>query len=183
MSTVTELFTADQLLHMPSDNFRYELRKGALIKMSPAGFEHGVIIAALAGLLWQHVRANKLGVVLGAETGFKLASDPDTVLAPDIAFVRQERFELIGKTKKFWPGAPDLAVEVMSPDDSIRKTNEKARDWIEAGASMVWVVNPKRQTITVFRPSADPQTLAEKDVLEGQDVVPGFRCAVAEVFA
>ena len=183
MSTVTELFTADQLLHMPSDNFRYELRKGALIKMSPAGFEHGAIAAALTVLLGQYIKANRLGVFCGAETGFKLASDPDTVLAPDFAFVRRERVELIGKTKKFWPGAPDLAVEVMSPDDTIRKTNEKAGDWIEAGARMVWVVNPKRQTITVFRPSADPQTLAEKDVLEGQDVVPGFRCVVAEVFA
>src|SRR3954462_1936127 len=113
MSTIIELFTADQLLHMPSDDSRYELRKGVLIKMSPAGFEHGAIIVALAGLLWQHVRANKLGLVLAAETGFKIASEPDTVLAPDIAFVRQERIEQVGKTKKFWPGAPDLAVEVM----------------------------------------------------------------------
>ncbi|MGB7926372.1 MAG: Uma2 family endonuclease [Pyrinomonadaceae bacterium] len=183
MSTVTELFTADQLLHMPSDNFRYELRKGALIKMSPAGFEHGAIAAALTVLLGQYIKANRLGVYCGAETGFKLASDPDTVLAPDFAFVRRERVEQVGKTKKFWPGAPDLAVEVMSPDDTVRKTNEKAGDWIEAGARMVWVINPKRQTVTVFRPSAEAITLTETDMLDGQDVVPGFRCVVAEVFS
>ena len=151
--------------------------------MSPAGFEHGAIVAALTVLLGQYIKANQLGMICGAETGFKIASDPDTVLAPDFAFVRRDRAEQVGKTKKFWPGAPDLAVEVLSPGDSIRKTNEKANEWSEAGASMVLVVNPKRQTLTVFRPSADPQTLAEKDVLEGQDVVPGFRCAVSEVFA
>jgi Uma2 family endonuclease len=183
MSTVTELFTADQLLHMPSDNFRYELRKGALIKMSPAGFEHGAIAAALTILLGQHIKANRLGIICAAETGFKLASDPDTVLAPDFAFVRRERVEQVGKTKKFWPGTPDLAVEVMSPDDTVRKTHEKAGDWIEAGARMVWVVNPKRQTVTVFRPSADAVTLAETDTLDGHEVVPGFRCSVAEIFS
>jgi Uma2 family endonuclease len=183
MSTITELFTADQLLRMPSDNFRYELRKGVLIQMSAAGFEHGAIAAALTVLLGQYIKANRLGVYCGAETGFKLAGDPDTVLAPDFAFVRQERVDLLGRTKKFWPGAPDLAVEVMSPDDTVRKTNEKAGDWIEAGTRMVWVVNPKRQTVTVFRPSADALTLAGMDMLDGQEVIPGFRCSVAEVFS
>ena len=182
MSVTTEPFTADQLLAMPSDNFRYELRKGALIKMSPAGFEHGAIIAALTVLPGQYVKANRLGMVCGAETGFKLASNPDTVLAPDIAFVSQERIDRIGRTKGFWPGAPDLAVEVMSPDDTIRKTNEKANEWLAAGASLVWVVNPKRRTITVFRQAAEPETLTEKDMLDGETTIPGFHCAVSEIF-
>ena len=183
MSATTQPTTAEQLLHMPKDNFRYELVEGVLIKMSPTGFEHGGIAATVAALLWQHARAKNLGHVLGAETGFKLASDPDTVLAPDAAFIRQEEVDRVGRTKKFWPGAPDLAVEVMSPDDSVRKMDEKAKSWLAFGARMVWVVNPKRRTISVYQHSADTSELNEGDALDGQDVVPGFLCSVKEVFS
>lgn len=183
MSTSTETFTADQLLHMPKDGFRYELFEGALIKMSPAGFEHGETALRLAFLLMQHVTANKLGTMLAAETGFKLASNPDTVLAPDAAFIRQEEIERIGRTKKFWPGAPDLAVEVMSPDDTLSKTDEKAKTWLAFGTRMVWVVNPKRRTVSVYRTATETVALNEGDALDGQDVVRGFRCQVAEIFS
>lgn len=183
MSATTELFTAEQLIRLPKDGFRYELREGVLIKMSPAGFEHGAIAVNLAFLLARYVKENHLGLVLAAETGYKLGSDPDTVLAPDVSFVRQELIEQVGMTKKYWPGTPDLAVEVMSPDDTVRKTNEKAEAWLAAGTRMVWVVNPKRRTITVFRAAAEPLVLTEGDTLEGADVVPGFRCQVREVFA
>ena len=91
MSATTQPFTAEQLLHMPEDGYRYELVEGVLIKMSPPGFEHGDVALTIGSLLWQHVRAHKLGRVVAAETGFKLASDPDTVLAPDAAFIRQSQ--------------------------------------------------------------------------------------------
>ena len=182
MSVTTQPFTAEQLLRMPEDGNRYELVEGVLIKMSPPGFEHGDVALTIGGLLWQHVRANKLGRVVAAETGFKLASDPDTVLAPDAAFIRQEEFERVGMTKKFWPGAPDLAVEVMSPDDTARKTDEKAKAWLAHGARMVWVVNPKRRTVSVYRPGAGVAVLTENDALDGLEVVPGFRCDVKEIF-
>src|SRR5947209_19189568 len=182
MSATTQLFTAEQLLHLPSDDFKYELVEGVLIKMSPTGFEHGDIAATMAALLWSHVKANKLGRVLGAETGFKLASNPDTVLAPDAAFIRQEEFDRVGLTKKFWPGAPDLAVEVMSPDDTARKTDEKAKAWLAHGARMVWVVNPKQRTVSVYRPGAGVAVLTASDTINGQELVPGFRCDVKEVF-
>ncbi|MBA3239898.1 MAG: Uma2 family endonuclease [Acidobacteria bacterium] len=183
MSTTTQLLTAEQLLDMPQeDTWRCELVEGVLIKMSPAGFEHGDIAVNVAAMLWQHVKTHKLGKVLAAETGFKLTSDPDTVLAPDAAFIRQEEFDRLGMTKKFWPGAPDLAAEVMSPDDSVRKSEEKARIWLDHGARMVWVVNPKRRTVSVFRPGAETLVLREGDVLDGQDVVPGFNCRVDEIF-
>lgn len=182
MSATTRLFNAEQLLHMPGDDFKYELVEGVLIPMSPTGFEHGDVALSLGSLLWQHVRANKLGKVLAAETGFKLASNPDTVLAPDAAFIRQEEIDRVGRTKKFWPGAPDLAAEVMSPDDTARKTDEKAKAWLTHGARMVWVVNPNRRTVTVYRPGMDAAVLTENDELEGHDVVPGFRCGVAEIF-
>ena len=183
MSATTQISTADELLRMPKDNFRYELVEGVLTKMAPAGFEHGEIAVNLAFLLMQHVKANKLGTVLAAETGFKLASNPDTVLAPDVSFVRREEVDRVGRTKKFWPGAPDLAVEVMSPDDGVRKTDEKAKSWLAFGARLVWVVNPNRRTISVYRQSTDMVELGEGDSLDGQDVVPGFRCSVKEIFS
>lgn len=183
MSTSTQLITAEQLLHMPKEErWRHELIEGVLTKMSPAGTEHGDISITLGSLLWQHVRENKLGKVLAAETGFKVASDPDTVLAPDAAFIRQEEFNRLGPTKKFWPGPPDLAVEVMSPDDTIRKTDEKARQWLSFGARMVWVVNPSKKTVSQYRLGEDVKVLGVDDALDGLDVVEGFRCSVSELF-
>jgi Uma2 family endonuclease len=183
MSATTQPFTAEELLHMPDDGFRYELVEGVLIKMAPAGFEHGDAALVLAYLLKGYVLTHKLGRVVAAETGFKLADNPDTVLAPDAAFIRQEEIDRIGRTKKFWPGAPDLAVEVMSPDDPVRKTDEKARAWLSYGARMVWVVNPRKQTVSVYRPGEDVIVLKEADALDGQRVVPGFRCDVKEIFS
>jgi Uma2 family endonuclease len=174
--------TADELFVMPHDGFRYELVKGELRQMSPAGSEHGAIVGKLTARLGYHIETNNLGIYFGAETGFKIASDPDTVRAPDVAFVRRERIPESGIPKKFWPGAPDLAVEVLSPDDTLKEAEEKAGQWLAAGASAVWVVNPKRRGVSVYRPAAEVVRLSEADELEGQEVVPGFRCKVAEIF-
>jgi Uma2 family endonuclease len=182
MSTITQPMTADELFMMKDDGFRYELVKGELRKMSPAGSEHGAIIVNLTLLLAQHVKANNLGVVFGAETGFKIAKSPDTVRAPDIAFVRRERIPETGIPKEFWPGAPDLAVEVLLPGDRAKEVDEKVADWLASGASAVWVVNPKRKSVIVHRSSKDALTLLEDDELDGQDVVPGFSFRVADIF-
>lgn len=183
MSTTTQLFTAEQLLRLPDDGSRRELVEGVLTKMPPTGFEHGAVTVNLTFLLTAHVRAGNLGVVLAAETGFKLASNPDTVLAADISFVRREEVERIGPTRKFWPGAPDLAVEVMSPDDGMRRTNEKAQMWLDHGARLVWAVNPKRREVYAYRPGEEVLVLSENDTLDGGEIVPGFRCRVGEIFA
>jgi Uma2 family endonuclease len=183
MSTITQPMTAEELLKMPKDGFRYELVKGELIKMSPAGFEHGAVAMNLAIILGQHVKANRLGVVCAAETGFKIATAPDTVLAPDVSFVRQERIPPTGLPKAYWPGAPDLAVEVVSPGDTAKEVAGKVEDWLAAGARAVWVVNPKRLTVIIHRPQIEAVTLGLDDELDGQDVVPGFRCRVSEIFA
>lgn len=183
MSTTIEPTTAEELLMMPKDGFRYELVKGELKKMSPAGSEHGAVAMNVAILLGQYIKANKLGVVFAAETGFKLATDPDTVLAPDVSFVRRERIPQSGLPKAFYPGAPDLAVEVVSPGDTKKEVAEKVESWLTAGSSAVWVVNPKRRTVTIHRPQAEAVTLDEGDELDGQDVVHGFRCNVSEIFA
>jgi Uma2 family endonuclease len=182
MTTTLQRSTANELFEMPDDGFRYELVKGELRKMSPSGSEHGAIIINISVLLGQYVRSKKLGVCFGAETGFKIASHPDTVLAPDVAFIRRERIPESGIPKRFWPGAPDLAVEVLSPGDTRREVEEKVEDWLEAGARAVWVINPKRRSVTVYRSLTDATRLSEGDELDGGEVVPGFRCKVAEIF-
>jgi len=175
--------TAEDLLRMPDDGFRYELVRGELRKMAPAGHEHGSIAALFTVSLGQHVLANGLGRVYAAETGFKLASDPDLVRAPDTAFVRRERVETIGRTEGYWPGAPDLAIEVISPDDSYAEVEEKVCDWLEAGTRMAIVLNPRQRTAKVYRSLTEVSVLTERDTLDGGDVVPGWKMALAQLFA
>jgi Uma2 family endonuclease len=183
MSTVTQLITAEQLYQMPADGFRYELVRGELKKMTPSGFTHGKVVVKLTAPLAFHVEANALGVVLGAETGFKIAGNPDTVRAPDIAFIKQDRLRELGSTEKFWPVAPELAVEVLSPGDTVYEIEEKVAAWLAAGSAMVWVLNPRLRTIHVHRPNSPTRTLNENDSLEGHEVIPGFRIKVAEIFS
>jgi Uma2 family endonuclease len=150
--------------------------------MAPAGGEHGAVTVNLTSPLDVHVKANNLGIVFGAETGFKIETDPDTVLAPDIAFVRRERIPESGIPKGYWPGPPDLVVEVISPGATYEEVNEEVARWLAAGAAMVWVLNPRRRTVTVHRSLTDITVLTEADELTGGDLIPGFRCRVAEIF-
>ena len=183
MTTQTRPITADDLLRMPDDGFRYELVEGNLREMAPAGHQHGRIAINVSTPLAQHVKANNLGVVYAAETGFKLASNPDTVRAPDVAFVRRERVESVGDSEGFWPGAPDLAVEVVSPGDSYTDVEEKVFDWLDAGTRLVIVVNPRKRLVTLYRSLTDVVVLTEADVLDGGDVVPGFAMPVKDIFS
>jgi Uma2 family endonuclease len=182
MSTVARFITAEELFRMKGEG-RRELVKGKLRTMAPAGFNHGIIIIKLARLLANHVEANKLGFVTGAETGFTLARNPDTVRGADIGFVAAQRVSASGRTAGFWEGAPDLAVEVLSPDDTIKEAEEKVDDYLDGGCRMVWVVNPKRRTVTIYRPNSAPAIVGDTQELDGQDIVPGFRCRVSEIFA
>jgi len=182
MSTIS-LVTADQLLLMPDDGYRYELIAGEIRKMSPAGWRHGLVAGRLHVRLGRHVEKHRWGEVFEGETGFLLASDPDTVRAPDVAFVRRDRLPPEDLAEAFWPGAPDLAVGVVSPGDTVHEVDDKVRAWLDAGASMVWVVDPKRRGVTVYRSPIAVKTLSENDELSGEDVVPGFACKVGELFA
>jgi Uma2 family endonuclease len=182
MQTEIQPRTAEELFRMPDDGFKHELVKGELRTMTPAGGKHGSLVIKLASLLLQHVETHTLGEVFGPDTGFKIADSPDTVRAPDVAFVRQERIPDGELTEKFWPGAPDLAVEVVSPTDTLYELDEKIEEYLASGVTLVWVVNPKKRTVTVYRPGTSPEVLGESDQLDGQPVLPAFQYPVAKLF-
>lgn len=181
MSDETQLLTADELSQLPDDGYRYELVDGRLIKMPPPRPRHGKVAANLVPL-YQFVRARCLGEVFLSEVGFKLASDPDTVRAPDVAFIRQARVPAAGLPVSYWPGAPDLAVEVVSADDRMSEVRAKAADWLRYGASLVWVVDPSRRVVIEFRSGQNPVTLDAGHTLHGHDIVPGFQLPVRDLF-
>jgi Uma2 family endonuclease len=182
MSTTPALATADELFVMPDDGFRYELVRGEIRRIPPAGSEHGAVAINIGTPLDQFVKAHGLGVVFGAGTGFKIASDPDTVRAPDLAFVRRERIPEGGIPRGFWPGAPDLAVEVVSPGDTYSEVEKKVHDWLNAGTRMVLVLNPRTRTVAIYTSHTDVVRLTESDTSDGGEVLPGFSCRVADFF-
>jgi Uma2 family endonuclease len=175
--------TADELLLMPKGRVRRELVRGELRTMTPAGFEHGRIAARLSRLFDAYVEETGIGVVAGAETGFVLASDPDTVRAPDAAFISKERADAVGRTVKYWPGAPDFAAEVISPNDTFHEVQEKALEWLAAGTIAVLVLDPDQHTATVYRGQGDTHVHRAEDTLDLSDAVPGFTVPVARLFA
>ena len=182
MSTTSGHLTAEDLLRMPDDGNRYELVRGELRRMPPAGHVHGRVTINFTTPLDQHVRSNDLGAVYAAETGFKLASAPDLVRAPDVAFVRCERVEAVGNQEGYWPGAPDMAVEVVSPNDIYTEVEEKVFDWLDAGARLVVVLNPRKRAVTAYRSLERIVVHTESETLDCSDVVPGFSIAVRDIF-
>lgn len=179
----TKTLTADELLGMADDGFLYELLEGELSRMSPAGSEHGAIGMNFVTGLGPHVKAHDLGVVFGPDTGFRIASEPDTVRSPDVSFVRRERIPQDGIPEGYWPGAPDLAVEIISPSDTYGDVEQKVTEWLEAGARKVVVITPRTRTVTVHSSRSELLRLRESDVLDLGDVVPGFSCTVADIMA
>lgn len=185
MSIEARGITAEELLRRPDDGSRYELIRGELHELAPAGSEHGAIAFNLGRLLGNHVAEGGLGQVYAAETGFKIALNPDTVRAPDVAFVARERVDAAGKVTGYWPGAPDLAVGVVSPNDVHTEVVEKSLSWLEAGCRMVLVVDPGQRTVTVYRSLEDIRILRAEagDAIDGGDVVPDWRLPLTELFA
>ncbi len=163
------------------DAHRYDLWDGEVIEMAPAGEAHGAIAAKLAWRLGNHIYPHGLGRTYAAETGFVLDEVRHRVLGPDVAFVSQERTTQPPQPG-FFRGAPDLAVEVRSPSQSAREMDTKANGYLAAGTRLVWIVDPARRAATVYRPDQLPQVLGPEEQLDGYDVLPGFRVAVAAIF-
>ena len=172
--------TADELLTLRDDGQRHELVRGELRVYPPPGARHGYVGGRLYLRLERHVTAARLGMAF-FEVGFRLTRDPETVRGPDVSFLSAVRIPAAGIPDGYFDGPPDLAVEVLSPSDTIYEVEEKVDEYLAAGTRLVWVVNPRRRTITVHAPGADPRVLGEGDTLDGGDVVPGFRCEVREI--
>lgn len=177
-------FTAAELVQLSIPGKRLELVKGELFEMAPAGGRHGSVAMRLGILLGAYVMEHRLGETFAAETGFILRRNPDTVRAPDAAFVAADRLPEGELPSGFLEMAPDLAVEVVSPSDSRRDVAEKVADWLRAGTRLVWVLDPATRSAAVYRSMVDAQQLlSEDDRLDGAQVVPGFSCALAELFS
>ena len=146
------------------------------------GFQQGAIAATIVTRLGLHADENGLGGAYAAGTGFLLESAPDHVRAPTVAFVRQERVDAATDTRGFFPGPPDIAIEVISPNDLYTEVDEKVADYLAAGTLAVIVVNPRRRTVKVHRPLSDTAELTESDTLEVSDIVPGWQMPVKDMF-
>lgn len=182
--TATKLVTAEELERMPDDGFRYDLIAGELIKQMPAGLEHGALAAVIAWILNNFVIPRELGLVVGAETGFLLARNPDHVLGPDVAFIRADRLPSSEEAwKKYLPLPPDLAVEIVSPSDRAKTIRDKVIDYLDHGVRLLWVVHPTRRTVTVWTAERITRVLREDEELDGGDVLPGFSVRVGEIFS
>jgi Uma2 family endonuclease len=179
MSTKT-LLSADELERMPDDDsVRTELDEGEFITMPPNGLEHGYFETRIASILDQHVRKNRLGRVYSGEAGFRLGKD--TVRAPDVAFIRQDRLEAL-HGKGFAKGAPDLAVEIFSPSDSIRQLMRKVKQYFAAGCHTVWIVYPDQREVHVLDASGADRLLTIGGTLDAPELLPGFSVPMAEFF-
>ena len=177
-----QMTTADDLLVLANDNQRHELVAGFVISEPPASFRHGDIAAEVFLRLSEFVREADLGRVVSTETGFLLARDPDTVRAPDVAFVSRTTIARAGSFSGFFPGPPDLAVEVLSPSERPADVHAKVGDFLAAGSRLLWVVDPARRQVRVHRSLLHPVILDDGSMLTGADVLPGFSILVEKLF-
>ena len=181
VSTSSTLSAADvERLSIPGKQI--ELVRGQLVVREPPGTQHGVIAANLTYHLGGFVRRHGLGVVCAQDTGFKIAADPDTVRAPDLAFIGTKHVSEIPR-RGYAEFAPDLVAEILSPDDRPGEVLAKVGDWLEAGTKLVWIIDPQRSTAHVYRQDGSLTLLGQHDSLEGEDVLPGFTCALTQVLA
>jgi len=182
MATTGKLLTAEEFSWLPDDGTRQELVRGEVITSPPARPWHGYVASEIAFVLGAFIRRHRLGYTYAAETGFWIESDPDTVRAPDFAFISTDR--LPGRSPETWQEGlvPDLVVEVVSPSDSARGVREKMEQWIGAGVRLGIVAYPRTRSVAVYRPSGEVENLGSGETLDGGDVLPGFNCRVGDFF-
>ncbi len=190
MAVTTKLMTAEEFWQRANEFSGCELVRGIVVpkhgtgiagvNVSPTGGKHGEIEIRIRAMLVDFLRQKPLGRAYGGEVGFILRSNPDLVRAPDVAFVSAQR--LSESPGGFIPLAPDLAVEIVSPTDSLSLIQKKVFDYLDAGTRLVWVVDPESQSVTVYQSRASIRVLTESDTLDGADFLPGFSSPVKSVF-
>lgn len=183
MSGTERLVTAEEFEQMPEDDLdRHELVEGRLVPMSPPNIEHGRLVAQVTALLYQHLKRHAVGFVV-CEAGFKLATNPDTVRGPDVAFIRQDRMPPASTRRGFAAMAPDAVFEVLSPEDRPGEVRAKIAEYLDRGVRVVVVVDPDDKTVIMHRPGAQPVIVRDdSDVVDLVDTIPGFNCRVSDIF-
>lgn len=184
MATKTRL-TAQDLWRMGTGDVRRELVDGEVIEMAPTGGVHGRTVSRLSSMLQQHVELQRTGEVLAGDVGFilTLPADPERVRAPDVAYVSHGRLPGGKLPPGFLTGAPDLAIEVLSPSDNPVDVQQKVRDYLDAGALLVWVVAPQARSATIYRPDGSARLLRDQEALDGETVLPGLHIPLADLFS
>lgn len=175
-----EVLSIEEFERLPDDGWRRELVRGRVVKEPPAGFRHGGIAGTIVGILHAFVSGKGLGRVVTAETGFVLFDEPPTVRAPDIAFVARGR--LTFDPDGFAPIAPDLAVEIVSPSNTMPEIHSQVVDYLDAGTQLVWVVEPRSRSVTVYRSLKEVRLLTGDDEIDAGTVLPGLRLKVSRIF-
>ena len=181
-TTKRELLTAADLLRLHSKGVKGELIRGVLAETAFAGVEHGVIAVNIASELRAFVKPGRLGRVFASDTGVRVGNGPDTVREPDVAFISAERSPLDARIRGYSEVAPDLVVEIASPNDTVREVYDKARMWLSHGVTLALAVHPDTRTIDVHPSGAPVHTLTEDDVLDGGAALPGFTMQVRQIF-
>lgn len=181
IDTVKELVTAEELWQMGGRGENFELVKGELVEMTPPGGIHGSTASRLNTRLSNLVETHKLGIIM-VETGYRLTTNPDTVRAPDISFLSAAKIPPDGLPDGYINGAPDLAVEVVSPGDTASEIQNKVQDYLAYGTQVVWVVYPQQRLVVTYYPDGTARTLRETESLSGEAVIPGFSCRVSDIF-
>jgi Uma2 family endonuclease len=178
----TKRITIEDLAALPPEFDRYELIEGELVEVSPASGDHGEVGSELHGRLWAYLHGRIVGRLFILDPGFVIARNPDTLLAPDIAFVSAERLAPGQRFPQYVGFAPDLAIEVVSPSNSRRELQRKVRLYLAAGTRLIWLVRPAQRTVTVIGRDQPERVLTENDTLDGGAVLPGFTLPLRELF-
>ncbi len=182
-TTVEKPVTVEDFYEIAFEGFRGELVGGELKETMPTSILHGIIAGRIAIILGFFVLQNKLGEVLTAETGFRLFVDKKTVRVPDVSFLSNEKLAEIKNVNKFYDGTPDLAIEVISPSETYNDVQGKLEDYLSAGVKMVWIIRPENKTVTTYRTLSDFKILRESEELNGEEVLPNFKCNLTDIFA
>lgn len=177
--TIVENMTADEFEASPFAE-THELIRGELYPIMPAGTLHGIVTNRLSAYLTLYVIENALGEVTAAETGFKLKNN--STVGADVAFIGKENLARFGVPDSFFPTAPDLAVEVISPGNTSEEITTKVEDYLSSGSRLVWIVYPKRKVVVVYRTNTTVSFLHENEELSGEDVIPNFRLPLDKIF-
>jgi Uma2 family endonuclease len=179
---VSRRITSSRQLWEAGDIGRCELVRGQLVMMTPASGEHGRVTMELGSRIASHARQHGLGAVYAAETGFLIATEPDTVRAPDCAFIAEGRVPPRGESG-FVRVVPDLVAETVSPNDTASEISDKVQQWLQTGCRVMWVVDPQAKTATVCEPGGRAEVIQTGGSLTGGEVLPGFELRIAELFS